>query len=140
MKQSGEIEAEFDLLQRIRDHGFPTIKAQAVQVDGQPGILMEQFALNSKAIVDLRRLRPQIVGDSPFLNARTVADLKRVRELNDGGFVILDLQFLIGKDGRLVVADPKRILSRGNPFWYPVKAYNNGVIDRLIEQASHHIK
>ena len=132
------IRQELDLLAQIRDKGYPTVDAKLATVDGQPAILMDRYALDSKKIVDRRGLEPYIKGDSPYLNERSVADLQRIRELNDKGPVILDLQFLIGKDGHVVVADPKAIMSEANPAIGQVRRYNAKVIDLLIQQAQKH--
>jgi hypothetical protein len=141
MKPGGnpaEIYQELDLLAQIRNQGYPTVDARLVTVDGQPAILMDRYALDSKKIVDRSGRKPYIKGDSPYLNERSVADLQRIRELNNKGSVILDLQFLIGKDGHVVVADPKAIMSEANPLWATVKKYNDQAIELLIQQAQKH--
>jgi len=49
----------------------------------------------------------QVVGTSPFLNARSVEDLKQIRQImQEKQIWVNDLQFLIGEDGRMVIADP----------------------------------
>lgn len=57
-------------------------------------------------------------------------DLKKIRRiLQDKRISIYDLQFLIGKDGRVVISDPLRVLNQS-----PSKN-NLKMIDKLIEAA-----
>ncbi len=104
---------------------------QAVVVDGIPGILMDKFAQGSKDIVKLVDGKVRIVGDSPLLNQRSVSDLQSIRsKLVDNNIQVNDLQFLIGREGRIVVADPLAVNFNTSP-----SKNNLRMIDLLIQVA-----
>lgn len=104
---------------------------QAVSVDGIPGMLMDKFAQGSKDIVRLVDGKVRIVGDSPLLNQRSVSDLQSIRnQLVDKNIQINDLQFLIGSEGRVVVADPLAVNFNVSP-----SKNNLRMIDLLIQAA-----
>lgn len=59
------------------------------------------------------------VGFSPFLNARSTSDLRAIRQMIvKDSIEIYDLQFLIGRDGRSVVADLLGISRMAYLDWY----------------------
>lgn len=94
-------------------------------------MIMDQFAQGSKDIVALQNGKVRIVGDSPLLNAQSVSDLQNIRNtMVTKNVQINDLQFLIGNDGRVVVADPLKV----NPNT-PPSNNNLRMIDLLIEAA-----
>jgi hypothetical protein len=77
--------------------------------------------------------KPTIVGDSPLLNATSAADLRAIRQtLVNGKTKIDDLQFLIGPDGHVVIADPLGVFPGQSPSRTILQT-----IDRLIELAEN---
>ncbi|WP_460107265.1 two-partner secretion domain-containing protein [Pseudomonas sp. H1_F01] len=128
---SQSISDEIEMLGKLRDVGVPTVNPQAVVVDGIPGILMDKFAQGSKDIVKLVDGKVRIVGDSPLLNQRSVSDLQSIRsKLVDNNIQVNDLQFLIGREGRIVVADPLAVNFNTSP-----SKNNLRMIDLLIQVA-----
>lgn len=84
-----------------------------------------------KDIVRLQDGRVRVVGESPFLNQQSVADLQEIRRtMVSGNIRINDLQFLIGQNGRVVVADPLGVQVGVAP-----SRNNLRMIDLLIQQA-----
>ncbi len=130
-KKSQLIVDELGMLNKLNDLGIPTVNASGVTVGGRPGMLMDQFAQGSKDIVALQNGKVRIVGDSPLLNNQSVTDLQNIRQtMVDQNVKIDDLQFLIGKDGRVVVADPLKVFTGVKP-----SPNNLRTIDLLIQQA-----
>jgi hypothetical protein len=92
---------------------------------------MDRYAVGSKEIVRTINGKPTIVGDSPFLNDRSVVDLMEIRcTLEDEKVRIDDLQFLIGEDRSVVIADPLAVRPGVKPSPVDLRT-----IDRLIEVA-----
>ena len=119
------------MLNKLNDLGIPTVNARGVTVDGQPGMLMDQFAQGSKDIVALQNGKVRIVGDSPLLNAQSVTDLQNIRNtMVNNSIQINDLQFLISNEGRVVVADPLAVNLNKAP-----SNNNLRMIDLLIQSA-----
>jgi Pretoxin HINT domain len=130
-KPLSALEKEIGYLHDLEKLGLPTVKGEIIDVGGKPGIIYDRYALGSKDLVKTVNGRPTIVGDSPLLNAASAADLKAIRQtLVSGKTKIDDLQFLIGKDGHVVIADPLGVF----PGQAPSRA-NLQTIDRLIELA-----
>jgi hypothetical protein len=105
------LDDEFTLLDQLRDLGLPVVDAQPVEIDGQPAMLMDRYAQGSKDIVRTVRIggerRVVQVGGADLLNQRSIDDLQRIRtQLVNDRIRIDDLQFLIGFDGSIVLADP----------------------------------
>jgi len=104
------------MLNKLNELGIPTVNARGVTVDGRSGMLMDQFAQGSKDIVALQNGKVRIVGDSPLLNGQSVTDLQNIRQVMvDQNVKIDDFQFLVGKDGRVVVADPLKVFTGVKP-------------------------
>ncbi|WP_206744485.1 hypothetical protein [Rhodoferax antarcticus] len=122
---------EIGMLNQLNDLGIPTVNARSITVNGQPAMIMDQFAQGSKDIVALQNGKVRIVGDSPLLNAQSVSDLQNIRNtMVTNNVQINDLQFLIGKDGRVVVADPLKVNINTPP-----SNNNLRMIDLLIQAA-----
>ena len=93
--------------------------------------MFDRFAQGSKDVVRLSRGKVRTVGSSPLLNARSAADLRAIRRtMVDNNIKINDLQFLIGRDGRIVIADPLPPITRAAP-----SRNNLRMIDLLIQAA-----
>nr|WP_240634219.1 DUF637 domain-containing protein [Pseudomonas otitidis] len=132
-KDIEKIDREISVLNKIDALGLPTVNAQKIIVDGKPAMLMDRFAQGSKEIVRNSPRMPGIIegADTSLLNSRSVSDLKSIRTiLVEKQIKIDDLQFLIGKDGRVVIADPLEVRA-GAP-----SKVNLRTIDKLIEAAS----
>ena len=126
------ITEELAVLKQIRDVGIPVVDAQPVTVVGRPGMLMDRYEVGTKSIVRTIDKKVVQVGESPYLNERSASDLREIRRLMVENKVrIHDLQFLIGKDGRVVVSDPAKVIFGSGPS--PI---NRDTIDLLIELAS----
>jgi hypothetical protein len=123
---------ELELLKRLDDLGLPTVNARGpIMVEGRPAVIFDQFAQGSKDVVRLKDGRIRTVGDSPYLNEQSVADLQKIRQtLVDKNIKIDDLQFLIGKDGHVVVSDPLEVYEGTKPSQNNLK-----MIDLLIQKA-----
>jgi hypothetical protein len=130
------ISDEIDMLNKLSDAGIPTVNPRAVSVDGTPGMQMDRFAQGSKDVVRLVDGKVRIVGDSPLLNQQSVNDLQAIRDtmVNDK-IQINDLQFLIDKDGHVVVADPLAVNFNTDP-----SKNNLRMIDLLIKVAQNNGK
>ncbi|WP_316682958.1 LysM peptidoglycan-binding domain-containing protein, partial [Ralstonia flaminis] len=106
-KNPQTISAEIDMLGKLSDAGIPTVNPRAVSVDGAPGMLMDRFAQGSKEVVRLVESKMTTVGESALLNQKSVADLQAIRgTMVSKQIQINDLQFLISREGRVVVSDP----------------------------------
>lgn len=125
------LDDELKLLNKLHELGFPTVNARSVNVDGNPGLMFDRFAQGSKDIVKLQNGKIRIVGESPLLNQQSINDLNAIKQMMiEKKVKINDLQFLIGKDGKIVVADPLDVVVGEKP-----SANNIRMIDLLIEAA-----
>ena len=129
---------EMGMLKQLDDLGLPVVKVEAVTVDGKVGMLMDRYAQGSKDIVKKQgdNILPVAGADISLLNERSIQDLKRIqRMMADKKIKIDDLQFLIGKDGSIVIADPLEVHTNTSP-----SRNNARMIRLLIEQAERNIK
>jgi len=123
---------ETSKLEQLAELGLPVVEVhEIVRYEGRPAALMKRYAQGSKTVVRTLKGRAKIVGESRFLNERSIADLERIRDaLRATPVWINDLQFLIGEDGAIVIADVIDFqigVSPSNP--------NLSTIARLIEAA-----
>jgi len=130
------LEAEIGLLNRLKAAGVPTVKVLGITThDGRPAIVMERMVLGSKNVVNSKKGKVEIVGESELLNARSIKDLNLIKKrMQKAQIRVHDLQFLIGADGRVVVADPVDVLMDENP-----SATNLQTIDQLILAAQRNL-
>jgi len=92
---------------------------------------MDRYELGSKDVVRTINGKPKIVGDSSLLNQRSIDDLTNIRQiLVNKNVSVDDLQFLVGKNGRVVIADPIAVRTDTAP-----SRNNLQTIDRLIDAA-----
>jgi len=124
---------ELEMLNQLDELGLPTVKAEKVMVDGKPGMIMEQYAQDSKEIVALSGKKVKLMdgADTSLLNQNSINDLTEIRNkmVNDN-IKIDDLQFLIKQDGHIVISDPLQIYTNTKP-----SNNNLRMIDLLIEAA-----
>jgi hypothetical protein len=127
-----EIKKELDMLGKLDCMGFPVPRVVGTtEVNGIPSYVMQKYAQGSKDIVRTIGNNPQIVGSSSYLNQQSIQDLKAIKQMMvDKNIRIHDLQFLIGHDGRIVIADPVDVIIGKAP-----SPDNLTTINRLIEAA-----
>jgi len=130
-KKPDKISGEINMLGQLQEAGIPTVNPRAINVDGKPGMIMDQFAQGSKDVVKYSDGKVRVVGNSALLNQRSIADLQSIRAtMVNKKICINDLQFLIGADGRMVVADPLDV-----DFGTEPSKKNLRMIDLLIQSA-----
>ena len=131
-KPISAIEDEIKLLDQISAQGMPTVEIiRRTTFDGRPALIMKKYEQGSKEIVKIVKGKAKIVGSSPYLNQNSIRYLQQIKRiLIDKKIQINDLQFLIGKDGRVVIADPLDVYLNTAP-----NTKNKGMIDKLIEVA-----
>lgn len=136
-KPAAAIEEEIKLIAELKSQGLATVEIlEQTTYQGQPAILMKQYAQGSKEIVRLEKGRVRTVGQSQLLNARSIEDLRKIRSIMESKPVkIDDLQFLIGKDGSIVIADPLKVTVGESP-----SKNNLRMINLLIEAAEKNLK
>jgi hypothetical protein len=136
-EEPGTIAREISNLERLRDEiRLPVVNARIITVDGQLAILMDRFAEGSKDIIrgfDQRTMR--YFGHSKYLNANSIRDLEEIwRIMKEKNVAIDDLQFLIGKDGHVVITDPEDVhIGKTSDF-------NQFLIEDLIRIARRNIR
>jgi hypothetical protein len=137
--KSDSLDREVALLNELREQGLPTVEVLGKTThNGQPALVMKKYAQGSKDIVRLDRTTGKIklFGESKLLNEKSISDLQRIRSLMEQKKIkIDDLQFLIGKDGGVVVADPIDVFSGQKP-----SPNNLKMIDLLIESAQRNLR
>ncbi|GIO86796.1 hypothetical protein J25TS5_37280 [Paenibacillus faecis] len=137
-KKAKLITVESDLLNKLDELGLPTVNGQSIFVDGKDALMFDRYAQSSKDIVKLHDGKVRIVGESSLLNQQSIEDLTSIRRIMvEKKIKIEDLQFLIGKDGRVVVSDLLNVEAGKK-----VKPSKNNLrmIDLLIESAKKNLK
>lgn len=107
------LDAELDLLMRLQARQLPTVEIVGkTTYQGRPAVVMKRYAIGSKNIVRTVEGKPRIVSreQGRLLNATSVRDLDAIEAtLKQEEVRVNDLQFLIGEDGRVVIADPLNV-------------------------------
>jgi hypothetical protein len=130
-KNPAAIADELRQLRELQDLGLPTVKAEPVTVDGKPALRFDRYEQGSKDVVRAVDGKIKTVGKSDYLNARSIDDLRAIqRTLVEKRVRIDDLQFLIGSDGKVVIADPLRVMVGPGP-----SKNNLNMIRQLIQAA-----
>ncbi|HEY4238886.1 MAG TPA: DUF4157 domain-containing protein [Kofleriaceae bacterium] len=138
---TARLQEEKALMDELKGEGMPVVDIQEITTfEGKPAVIMKRFMQGSKDVVKYtgaqnnpknRQLR--YVGESPYLNETSVADLQKIAKLMKTAPVkIDDLQFLIGADGHIVIADPLRVTVGESP-----SAKNLEMIQMLIRAAQN---
>ncbi|HTM19040.1 MAG TPA: hypothetical protein VL172_00975 [Kofleriaceae bacterium] len=128
-------------LRQLRELGLPVVEVEGIiNHNGRPTMIMKGYAQGSKSVVKTVRVKGRgkvsIVGESEYLNERSISDLEGIRDLMEQTPVkIDDLQFLIGEDGEIVIADPVDVKVGEKP-----SDNNRNTIKKLIEAAQAAIK
>ena len=128
------------MLEALQAHGLPVVKARGpIQVASVPAIVYDKYAQGSKdvaALVKVGRNRGvKRVGQSKYLNQKSIEDLQKIKRiLIEKKLKIDDLQFLIGKDGNIVISDPIAVYEKTKPSDSNLK-----MINLLIEAARENI-
>jgi 5'-nucleotidase len=122
-----------DQLHQIDEQGLPVIHIHGlVSVDGALGFLTDQYAQSSTDLVEDWGTSVKVLRSSPYLNERSVRQLKYVRkQLVEKQVCFIDLQFLIGYDGRIAINDFVDVFMDEPPERITLK-----MIDALIHMAA----
>lgn len=97
---------------------------------GQPSLVLKKYQLGSKDVVRVENGKIKSVGNSIYLNEKSITDLNFIKTtMINSSVKIDDLQFLIGEDGTVVIADPLNVFSEK-----PSKK-NLRMIELLIKEA-----
>jgi hypothetical protein len=127
---------EIELLKTLEAQGLATVKVLGTTVhNGRPAMVMQRYAQGSKEIVIIRHGQVRSVGQSSLLNQKSIDDLEKIRSIMQSKSVqIDDLQFLIGRDGSIVIADPLKVIVGKSP-----STNNLATIDELVKMAKSNV-
>ena len=92
---------ELEGLKTLRQHGIPTVEVHAHgrTADGRRAMVMTRYAAGSKD--------PAVWS---YLNQRSLDGMQRISALlREKRLLVDDIQYLVRRDGSLVVADPLRV-------------------------------
>ncbi|WP_271766890.1 hypothetical protein [Aquimarina algiphila] len=139
-KNVNVLNSEVEALQQLSNRGFPVVEIieKTVHINpttkiGTPAIVMKKYAKGSEQIVDVFGDEIKIIADADALKVvtdKSIDDLNAIKQMMiDKNVSIDDLQFLIGSDGRFVIADPV-----GANFASTPSKVNLDLIDELINQ------
>ncbi|ADG67278.1 hypothetical protein Plim_1444 [Planctopirus limnophila DSM 3776] len=121
------------LLKQLEEAGLPVMKNHEItEYNGRPAIVMDRYALGSKKIVKYNsKIRDlESIGGSVLLNEKSISDLMAIKsKMMEKNIKIDELQFLIGEDGSVVIADPLDVYPQ------PPTSRNKKMIDMLIRKA-----
>jgi hypothetical protein len=136
-KPAAGLDEEIALIKKLEGEGVPTVEILGKTThNGQPAVVMERLEQGSKDVVKLDGGKIRRVGNSDLLNEQSVADLRRIKQtMTDAPLKVDDLQFLIGADGHVVVADPLKVVVGEAP-----SKNNKRMIDLLIEAAQENVR
>lgn len=135
-KSAAGLGEEIALLNELKSQGIPTVDVIGrTTIQGRDAIVFRRFAQGSKDVVRLEAGKVRRVGESALLNERSIEDLRRIRSImEDKKVKVDDLQFLIGGDGSVVVADPLKVTMGQSP-----STSNKRMIDLLVQAAEENI-
>lgn len=126
-------------LAELGNLGFPIAKIQAeFDFNGQKAFLQDRYVANhrdlDRADASGQRLRRTL------LNQNSISSLKTIRSLLlSKDVAVTDLQFLIDKDGRFVIADPGGLMHGSDKVGLVEQHSNLGKIDALIREAERNL-
>ncbi|WP_162261422.1 MULTISPECIES: hypothetical protein, partial [unclassified Acidovorax] len=73
----------------------------------RPALVYDRFEAGTKDAVRMVRNQPIVVGELDYLNKKSISDLTFIKKkIVDARLHIEDLQFLVRRDGGLVISDP----------------------------------
>lgn len=119
--------------------GFPITRIEAeFDFNGQKAFLQDRYVANDR---DLGRVDASGRSLShTLLNRNSIASLETIRNLLlSKDVAISDLQFLIDKDGRFVIADPGGLMRGSDTAGLVEQAINIQKIDNLIREAGRNL-
>ena len=141
--RSGEVysdpEHQQATLAELGHLGFPIAKIQAeFDFNGQKAFLQDRYVANDR---DLSRADASGQPLSrTLLNRNSISSLKTIRGLLlSKDVAVSDLQFLIDKDGRFVIADPGGLMHGSDKVGLVEQHSNLGKIDALIREAERNL-
>ncbi|MBG6130802.1 hypothetical protein IWQ47_002266 [Aquimarina sp. EL_43] len=118
---------ELKALKILSEKGYPIVEIlQKTTHNSKPAIVMKRYEESSNHVLKS--------SESNMLNATSIEELQTIREkIDEKEFVITDLQFLIAKNGTVVIADPILFFNVSSPEFIEANIANNyNVIDELI--------
>ncbi|MBW8726378.1 MAG: hypothetical protein JF625_14645 [Inquilinus limosus] len=120
--------------------GFPIAKNEAeFDFNGQKAFLQDRYVANDRDIDDHVDASGRPLSET-LLNQNSITSLKAIRKLLvDKDVAIADLQFLIDKDGRFVIADPAGMQQGLDEAGRSQQANNLLEIDALIRTADDNL-
>ena len=123
---------ELSMLCRLKNLGLPTVNPMSVYVNGHEGFLMKRFHQSSKKFIRCIKGRSiKVINNTLRLSQQNIDELKGIKKtLIDKKVSIIDLQFLIEKDGCVVIADPLVVEVGNRP-----RKMNLKMINTLIKLA-----
>ncbi len=135
-KNPAQIDEEIRLLERLRVRGILVVEVVDMTMhDDRPAVVWRKYAQGSKSVVRAERGRVRRVGSSEHFNEISIGDLTIIKKLmRDVNIKIDDLQFLIGADGHVVVADPLAV-----HYDTQTSVSNQRMIDLLIDAAKENV-
>jgi hypothetical protein len=135
-KPISAIKEEIELLNEIASKKLPIVQVlQEGNFEGQPSLILKKYKLGSKEVVKLESGKIKKVGTSKYLNEKSISDLNYIkRTMLSLKVKVDDLQFLIGEDGTVVIADPLDVFNE------KPSTKNLRMIDLLIDEAKNNIK
>lgn len=136
-KPGSAIDDEIKLLTDLANNDLPVVQIiEKGNFEGQAAVIMKKYMQGSKDIVRRIGDKMEIVGESNLLNQKSITDLRNIkRTMENSKIRIEDLQFLIAKDGSIVIADPLNVYLKTKP-----SKWNAQMIDKLIEVAQKNSK
>jgi len=135
-KNPRQIDEETQLLEGLRVRGILVVEVvDTTTHDDRPAVVWRKYAQGSKSVVKAEKGKVKRVGPSQCLNETSITDLIKIKNDMIGiNIKIDDLQFLIGDDGHVVVADPLAVY-----YDTPTSKTNVQIIDSLIKVAKENI-
>ncbi len=109
------------MLSMLKRRKIPVVEIRGLTTHGgRPAVVMKLYGEGSKQTVtndEQNFNRPIRVGNSAYLNARSIKDLQDIlRKCQQQKVSVDDIQFLIGTDGFVVIADPLTVqVGKGDP-------------------------
>jgi hypothetical protein len=136
-RPANAIDKEISLLNDLKEQGLPTTEILGETThNGQFALIMKRYSQGSKDIVQTQKNKAKIIGKSESLNEKSISDLKQIRSLMESKKIkIDDLQFLIDRDGSVVIADPLGYHLNTSP-----SKTNKDTIDLLIKSAEENLE